>query len=1275
MGVKFTQDQQKVIDTRGCNILVSAAAGSGKTAVLVERIVNMVCDPVHPVDIDRLLIVTFTKAAAQEMRERIREGLEKRLEADPENENLERQTTLLHNSLITTIDSFCLYVVKNHFHEVGLDPSVRVIDENEEKLYIAQVMEEMLEEHYQAAEEEFLQAIEFLCQGRDDSNLEEYILELFSFSQSHPFPVVWLEERKGDFDWENESDFQQGKLGQFLLDYCQKMLRTMAEELETAEKISLLPSGPWMYADMMQAEKEMMTKLSKITTLGKLGEEIQAVKFDRISAKKDPAVDPQQKETAKGLRDHVKKRFGTLKEQFFSDELNKSLEDMRKCSSPVCVLLNLAIEFTTRLLALKKEKKVLSFSDVEHYALDILLYLDEEGKVCPSAVAKEFGEHFAEILTDEYQDSNLVQEYILQAVSGEEGGRYNRFMVGDVKQSIYKFRLARPELFMEKYDTYQKDEGNQVRIDLSKNFRSRKEVLDAVNSIFERTMSKDNGGIAYTADQALYLGADYYPQYDQCKAQLMLLDKGELDTKEERISAEGTMIADKIKELRKEYLVTDKKSGELRSCEYRDIVILIRSNAGMAEPLKAALEKDGIPAVITSKTEYFESEEIKEVISFLKVLDNPLQNIPLFGTLRSVFGGFTDEEIAVIRSTSTEELEQKNGGSNHKREEFLWDNLVKKAQDADEIGRKSKAFMEKVSAYREKTIYLSVRRLLDDIIQSHRYLQYVTALPGGSKRRNNVELLLLKASGFEKTSFQGLTHFVRYINLLKKYEVDLGGDSAGDDQGDVVRIMTIHKSKGLEFPITFVAGMGKKFNLSDMNNRFLLNMDYGIGTDWIDVAERTKTKTIGKRILAQLMKQECLGEELRILYVALTRAKEKLIMTGTLQDPEKVVGMHLLQAKEKLGYGDFMSSTCYLDFVLPILNREFIDVDIFEAQELEMEETLELVEGNLRAEKLHSTDMEQEEKVVDEELAIAQNGDTREEPAMEKNEGEDNESVNNKSIIEEKADRGEKLNSEEKYSMKEVEQRFSYVYPFSYLQNLYTKTSVSELKIAAMEEKDETAYQLFENKEFVPYLPKFAKEEETVGGTQRGNAYHKVMEWLDFSFVYSEEEKQVTDYEAFQKVFQPQSCAERMKELLYKLVLEKKLLPEYKEIVSIKKLVHFVQSEIAFRMYQADRRGELYREQPFVYGISADRIRAEFPKEEKVLIQGIIDAFFIEAGKIVVLDYKTDRIGSVEELWNRYETQLDYYEEAISNLMKIPVKEKVLYSYGLEETSSKMTEE
>jgi len=1214
MGVTFTQDQQKVIDTRNCNILVSAAAGSGKTAVLVERIVNMVCDPVHPVDIDRLLIVTFTKAAAQEMRERIREGLEKRLEEDPENENLERQTTLLHNSLITTIDSFCLYVVKNHFHEVGLDPAVRVIDENEEKLYIAQVLEEMLEEYYEAGSDSFLEAVEFLCQGRDDSNLEEYILEFFHFSQSHPFPLVWLAERKNDFSWETQEEFMQGKQGVFLMEYCKKMFRGMAENLERAHKISLLPSGPWMYTDLLAGEKEMMETLEHSGSFSQLRDRVNAVKFDKISTKKDPTVDQGQKEMAKGIRDKVKKQFGTLKDQFFAEEPEKNLQDMKKCSGPVCTLLDLTIDFTERLLALKKEKKVLSFSDVEHYALEILLQPGEDGAVVPTAVAKEFGEHFAEILTDEYQDSNLVQEYILQAVSGESTGRYNRFMVGDVKQSIYKFRLARPELFMEKYDTYQKENSNQIRIDLSKNFRSRKEVLDAVNSIFERTMSRDNGGIDYSEDQALYLGAEYYPEYDRCKAELLLLEKGNLDSKEDRILAEGKMIAGKIQELRQDYQVTDKKTGELRLCEYKDIVILVRSNAGVSDALKTSLESEGIPAVITSKTEYFESEEIKEVISFLKVLDNPLQNIPLFGTLRSVFGGFSEEEIAVIRSMGDE------NGHRNKRDQYLWNNLLKKAGDEDSLGQKCRAFAEKVNGYREKTIYLSVRRLLDDILQSHRYIQYVTALPGGSKRRNNVEILLLKAAGFEKTSFRGLNHFVRYINLLKQYEVDLGGDSAGDEQGDAVRIMTIHKSKGLEFPVTFVAGMGKKLNLSDMNNRFLLNMDYGIATDLIDPLKRTKTRTLGKKIMAQLLKQECLGEELRILYVALTRAKEKLIMTGTLQDAEETLEEITQMKMEKLGYAEFMSSSCYLDFVLPILQPEVVDIQVYDAEEEKLEEALDVVEGDLRRQALHEEDGEKEQ------ISAA------------------------------------------------ILKSFSYVYPYSYLQNLYTKTSVSELKIAAMEEKDEAAFDMFENKEFVSYLPKFVGEEQGVAGTQRGNAYHKVMEWIDFTFLYTQEERAADNYGDFLKVFDRTGAAERMKEFLYKLVVEKKLLPEYKEIVSIQKLVNFMQTELAFRMYLAYKQGNLYREQPFVYGISASRLKEEFPKEEKVLIQGIIDAFFIENGEIVVLDYKTDRVAKVDDLWNRYETQLEYYEEAISHLMKMPVKEKVLYSYSLEQVSTRTVE-
>ncbi len=1209
MGVKYTKDQQRVIDLRNCNILVSAAAGSGKTAVLSERIVKMVSDPLEGVDIDQLLIVTFTKAAAQEMKERIREKLEDKLEEALEEEtvdelkveHLERQCTLLHNSLITTIDSFCFYIVKNHFNEVELDPALRIADENEEKLMKSQVMEELLEELYEKGEESFQHLVEFLCQGKSDRELEETVMEFYNFSQSHPFPLEWLQDRKHDFDYDSEEAFLNSPLGQYMMDYCKKMLQGAVENLVKLKQICLTPDGPYMYEEALSGDVERLNDLVKKASFSDIKEAFGAFSFGKLSAKKDDSVSEEKKEQIKKQREQLKKVVAAIKEGFFETPLEESLASMKKLSPYMNTLMDLVILFSERLMQVKREKKVMSFSDVEHYALQILVNKDGD-KVEPTDVAKEYSSFFKEILIDEYQDSNLVQEYILKAVSGESLNKYNRFMVGDVKQSIYRFRQARPELFMEKYDTYQPEDGTLVRVDLSKNFRSRTEVLQSVNTIFEKLMQRDNGGIAYDAAQALYLGADY-PEYPDSRAELLLLEE-ESSAKQDRIENEAQMIGQRIKELKQGYLVKDKDSGQMRPCDYKDMVILLRSNAGWDENIRDTLENMGIPAIVTSKTGYFETEEIRMMLSFLKVLDNPLQDLPLYGAMKSVFGEFSEEEIARIRKEAEEE--EKN--------DYLWDNLLLFGKKEGALSEKCASFAEKINGYREKSSFLPIRNLLDLICKDYHYIQYVSALPGGSKRKRNVEMLLQMATAYEKTSFQGLYHFVRYVNQLKKYEVDLATEGADENQADAVRIMSIHKSKGLEFPITFVAGLGKSFNRMDLNKRFLLDMDYGVGTDLIEPERRVKSKTLGKRIITQRMKQESQGEELRVLYVALTRAKEKLIMTGSLKDAEAV-----LESSKNAGgifsYLDFMSADTYLDFILPVFDREKTYTQVFTVNELSSLSLGEKVREEYRREELQN--------------------------ASQKS--------------------GEQL-------LRKIKERFSYVYPYENLKTLYTKTSVSELKIAAMEEKDEAAFQAFENKEFTPRIPTFIKEKEEAGGTERGNAYHKVMEWMDFSYVYGE--MQADSYDIFLQEFSEQMVEDRTNELLYKLVSKHKLSEEYRRIVSMKKLTRFLKSSLAYRMWQADLRGELYREQPFVYGIGADRLNADFPSTEKVLIQGIIDAFFVENGQIIVMDYKTDRISAPKDLISRYETQLQYYEEALRNVMNMEVKEKIMYSFSLEQEVS-----
>ena len=1083
MGMKFTPEQQRVIELHNSNILVSAAAGSGKTAVLVERIIRMICDGEHPADIDRLLIVTFTNAAAAEMRERIAAGITARLETDPGNEHIQKQSALLHNAQITTIDSFSLFLIRNHFNEIGLDPDFRVADEGEIKLLQQEVLAQLLEDAYAGqfvpeAPEQFHVCVEYFCPGGRESVLEQHILNLSRYAGSFPWPAEWLEERKNDYAAGDMEALVCSDYGQYLTERVNRTVEGCLEKLREVKRLCELPDGPYMYGELTEAEIEQLERLTSCKDLEEQAAKIPAVTFARLPSKKDDSVDPAKRELAKAIRNSVKDTLSDLSESYFKTPLELAVEQGKACREPLRILLDLVLEFDRRLLAAKQERHLIDFSDMEHYALQILLKREkvEESdgtgtdrtetkyRIVPSDVAMEYRQYFQEILIDEYQDSNLVQEYLLSAISGEEEGRYNRFMVGDVKQSIYKFRLARPELFLEKYDTYQ-ETGDLCRIDLAKNFRSRIQVVDAVNGVFSRIMSREIGGIAYDDKAALYPGAVYPAQEDPAYgSELLLIRKPEKGEREEsgigEQHAEGAgvlvdydnvrqlealAIAARIKQLKGSLQVMEKSTGELRPVRYSDMVILLRTTSGWDEEFKKILEQQGIPVYITSKTGYFGALEVQELLQFLRVLDNPRQDIPLFGVMQSVFGGFTQEEIAQIRS----------GGEGHSRKRMtLYEALKEVAQsgrtveegeeisagesagEEAELSQKADTFLQRIGHYRDLTPFTSIRDLLQRILDDYDYLNYVTALPAGSKRRANVEMLLTKASAFEKTSYFGLFHFIRYMEQLEKYDVDYGEADTLDENADVVRIMSIHKSKGLEFPVVFVSGLSKRFNMQDANQSLIVDMDLGVAVDYVDSVRRIKNKTLRRTVLSAKMKEDNLAEELRVLYVALTRAREKLILTAVLDKADEKWELAQMTGQERLTYLDFCEAGSYMDFLLPILPQTGIAVKTLRTEDLAVEELREQLRMGDRREQLR----------------LIACGETTLTGDSEENERK----------------------------LMYLRERFAYQYPHPGLQKLYTKTTVSELKIAAMAEKDEAAFHTFEEKEVVPYIPGFRREQEKV---------------------------------------------------------------------------------------------------------------------------------------------------------------------------------------------------
>ena len=1115
--------------------------------------------------------------------------------------------------------------------------------------------------------EQFHACVEYFCPGGRESVLEQHILNLSRYAGSFPWPEEWLEERKNDYAAGDMDALVRSDYGQYLTERVNRTVEGCLEKLREVKRLCELPDGPYMYGELTDAEIEQLERLTDCKNLEEQAAKIPAVTFARLPSKKDDSVDPAKRELAKAIRNSVKDTLSDLSESYFKTPLELAVEQGKACREPLRILLDLVLEFDRRLLAAKQERHLIDFSDMEHYALQILLKrekVEETGdagtdraetkyRIVPSDVAMEYRQYFQEILIDEYQDSNLVQEYLLSAISGEAEGHYNRFMVGDVKQSIYKFRLARPEQFLEKYDTYQETE-DLCRIDLAINFRSRVQVVDAVNDVFSRIMSREIGGIAYDDKAALYPGATYPAAEDPAYGSEALLirkpEKGEREESgigEQHAEGAGVLvdydnvrqlealaIAARIKQLKGSLKVMEKSTGELRPVRYSDMVILLRTTSGWDEEFKKILEQQGIPVYITSKTGYFGALEVQELLQFLRVLDNPRQDIPLFGVMQSVFGGFTQEEIAQIRS----------GGEGHSRKRMtLYEALKEVAQsgrtmeegeetsagesagEETELSQKADTFLQRIDHYRDLTPFTSIRDLLQRILDDYDYLNYVTALPAGSKRRANVEMLLTKASAFEKTSYFGLFHFIRYMEQLEKYDVDYGEADTLDENADVVRIMSIHKSKGLEFPVVFVSGLSKRFNMQDANQSLIVDMDLGVAVDYVDSVRRIKNKTLRRVVLSAKMKEDNLAEELRVLYVALTRAREKLILTAVLDKADEKWELAQMTGQERLTYLDFCEAGSYMDFLLPILPKTGIAVKTMRTEDLTAEEIREQLRMGDRREEL--------QRVADGEVLFP--GDPEE--------------------------------NERKLS--KLRERFAYQYPHPGLQKLYTKTTVSELKIAAMAEKDEEAFHTFEEKEVVPYIPAFRREQEKVSGAVRGNAFHRTMELLDFTYLFTESGLFTgcpNNYEEYRRGLDKNRLQNRLEEFLQRETISLRLTEEYAKAVSLPKILNFLEQELAYRMWRAQEQGLLYREQPFVLGIDAKRLDPDLPEGEKVLIQGIIDVFFIEDSEIVLLDYKTDVIDSLEALWNRYNVQIQYYEEALTKLMQMPVKERILYSFYLE---------
>ena len=1253
MGMTWTDDQRKVIELRDRNILVSAAAGSGKTAVLVERIIKIITDKEHPVDIDRLLIVTFTNAAAAEMRERIGNALENALKEQPDDEHLQRQLSLLHNAQITTIDSFCLYVIRNHFHEIDLEPNFRIGDEGELKLLKEDVLAKVLLKNYEESAPEFLAFVDGYASGRNDAALSGMILQLYEFSRSYPWPKKWLKSIVEIYECAGVEEFQKTKWVGELVSYVKELVNSYKMLAEKAIKICDEPDGPAKYRTAFEDDIRQFDNICQTENFSELSDAFRKIsRADKGRITKKDNVDAEKKDLASAFRDSYFSSQGgiiKLQEKFFNKTVEQQIKELNEMAPAVKELVNLTIDFIDAFAERKREDGVIDFNDMEHFALSILTDENEDGEVIPSKVAEELREYYQEIMTDEYQDSNYVQELILTSIAGDPVQAPYMFMVGDVKQSIYGFRLARPELFMNKYNSYSLEEGTKEhRIDLKQNFRSRDCVLESSNAVFEKIMKPCLGGVEYDEAARLVPGRVYEKTDKRTaeKTSIILIDKkadnddGMMD-KELEAAAIGNKIIDMVQGENPLYVWG--KQGYHR-VTYSDIVILLRSVHGWTEPFLETLSDMGIPVSAGTKAGFYESIEILTMTNLLRIIDNPRQDIPLVSVLRSVFVGLSDDELAVIAVMprtldfwDAMKLYIKTVNGEEGTEKYTAD-IVLDEKEAEKLAEKLEKFIDKLNNYRELAKELPVDKIIQNIYDETDFYDIMSAMPAGEKRAANLDILLGQARDYAANGHHGIFKFTHFVENIKKASLDIGEASVNNDSMNAVRIMTMHKSKGLQFPVVFVSGLGKSVNLMEANDRVIINSDYGVGTDYVNLELMYTEKSIFNNFLRSRIKVNALAEEVRMLYVAMTRAEEKLFLTG--------VSANILQGnmgsrgegkkkittwKEKgqnLEFSGLLSLTKHIDMVMAAIADRPVFKECIE--ELEPEKNygandelfeLEVVSVN----NIVSVSKENRELAKQKEIELV-NWDA------------------------------DKTYDEEMRDYISQNEEFSYKYKDEL--GIPVKASVSELKRLAMEKLDEFNAGDVENNPVMENevlllgdldipRPDFMKKEEVKTGAARGTLYHLVMEHIPY-----ERLDKNFDFEVFIK----------------ELVQDGYMTDEDASALDVKKFEWFAKSSLCGRMRAAAVSGELKREQPFMIGIPANEVYSEkSDSEELIMIQGIIDAFFYEGDDIVLVDYKTDFVmkGQEEKLAERYKTQLDYYARALESVTGKKVNEKLIYSFSL----------
>ncbi len=1230
--LNLTEEQKKIIDLRDSSILVSAAAGSGKTAVLVERIMSKIMDKENPKDIDEFLVVTFTKAAAAQMREKLAKKISKALEAEPDNSHLIKQITLVNRADITTIDSFCLKLVKENFSMLDVDSSFNIGDAGMIELMKNEVMTDMLEEKYSEKSYEnktsFFDLVDIFCNDKDDTGLQDEILKIYNIAATYPKPENWLKNARAVLEIEDRDKVVELPWVKKLTDIIKNKLKSAVALNEIGEDICAMPGGPDKNLTLVSEDKDMLMLAIEKESYEDLKSALQ-ISFGRLKTCKGEIYDQELVEQFKAIRNSYKKIVKECYELMATPDV--LLDELKQMSKYLVPLIELVEEFSKRFSDIKKQRRLMEFSDIEHMAYNLVCAGYKDGIAYPTVVGEEIGKKYAEIYIDEYQDSNFLQEDILCSVSGYSKGIYNMFMVGDVKQSIYRFRMARPDLFIGKYNRFG-EEGNEIKIELRKNFRSRSRVLNSINYFFYQLMGSDLGDIEYSESIAL-ASSEKYEEYDslvtdekikntlEAKTEVLLVDAKQQEdfenvlTDEEKnmakLQLEASVISSKIKELlygENPQYIYDEEKELMRRARYSDIVILGRSIKGFGDIVYNTLMADGIPAYIEDPKGYFDAVEIRITLALLSVVDNSYQDIPMAAVLLSPIAGLNENDLAIICNYITTSYGNKLS---------LYEQCELYVEEfSDELAVKLRNFLRILSELKNAKANMSISELIWKALKDTGYYSYAIAMPAGNKRKANLNMLLEKADKFEKGYYKGLFNFLRYIEKMKLNDVDFGEANILGDEDDVVRIISMHKSKGLEYPIVFVSGLGKQFNIQERKNNLIVHSDYYLASMLVDNNNRFKRNSYIRDSFRTILKAESMSEELRILYVAMTRAKERLFLTGCELDMEKIEEKYnYIKSRDEilLPYDVRLDASSFMRWIMAASIRDKIKPGNIFGEDV-LKKTIYSYENVVSSMGKSATDQSYEVTRIEELL---------------------------------------RTNSEASSDM--YDSMFKYEYPYSKCIELSGKMSISDIK--RMKAWDGVQY---EYQDYTHTKKAAGKKDTEITGAQRGTIVHKFMELFEF--------KKLIEYVNIDNCSLDACNIDKVKSFIMEaknIMLHKGIFTkEEVEVIDIEKITSMVTSNLGVRMIAADTRNELFKEQQFSIGIPVSDIFDIGASEDKVIVQGIIDGFFYENDAIVVMDYKTD-YADEEKLIGSYKAQLDYYGRTLEQLTGKRVSQKIIYSFHL----------